>query len=67
MTMRLISNTGQSFSQEEAIDLMLLLSSTDANSAKKWKGFHNSLSKDKLAVDCDEYWKDWLNQIKSFC
>ena len=65
--MILISNTGQSFSQEEARDLMLLLSSTDANSEKKWKGFYNSLSKDKLEVDCDEYWKDWLNQIKSFC
>ena len=65
--MILISNTGQSFSQEEAIDLMLLRSSTDANSEKKWKGFYNLLSKDKLEVDCDEYWKDRLNQIKSFC
>ncbi len=46
--MILISDTGQSFSQEEAIDLMLLPCSTDANSEKKWKGFYNSLSKDKL-------------------
>ena len=64
--MILISNTGQSFSQEEVIDLMLLLSSTDANSEKKWKGFYNSLSKDKLEVEWNEYWKDCLNQIKSF-
>ena len=65
--MILISNTGQSFSQEEAIDLMLLLSSTDSNSEKKWKGFYNSLSKDKLEVDCAKHWIDLLNQLKSFC
>ena len=65
--MILRSNTGKSFSKKEAIDLMISLSSTDANSEKKWKGFYNSLSKEKLEVDCNEYWKDWLNQIKSFC
>ena len=53
-----ISNAGKSFSKEEAIDLMVSLSSTDANSEKKWKGFYNSLSKDKLEFDCDEYWQD---------
>ena len=53
-----ISNTGKSFSKEEAIDLMVSLSSTDANSEKKWKGFYNSLSKAELEVEWNEYWED---------
>ena len=38
------SNNGKFFSKEEAIDLMVSLSATDANSEKKWRGFYNSLS-----------------------
>tara|TARA_Y100000766_G_C18398851_1_gene361757 strand:+ start:162 stop:332 length:171 start_codon:yes stop_codon:yes gene_type:complete len=52
------SNKGQSFSLEEAIDLMVSLSATDANSEKKWRGFYNSLSKSELQDEWDEYWKD---------
>ncbi len=52
------SNKGQSFSQEEAIDLMVSLSATDANSERKWKGFYNSLSKTELESEWNEYWKD---------
>jgi len=51
------SNIGRSFSKEEAIDLMVSLSATDANSEKKWKGFYNSLSMTELQEEWDEYWK----------
>ena len=53
-----ISNTGKSFSKEEAVDFMASLSSTDVNSEKKWKGFYNSLSKTELEAEWDEYWKN---------
>ena len=56
--MRFISNTGKFFSKDEAIDLMVALSATDANSEKKWKGFFNSLSKAELEVDWNEYWEN---------
>ena len=47
------SNKGKTFSQEEAIDLMVSLSATDINSERKWKGFYNSLSLDTfLFVSC---------------
>ena len=55
--MRFISNTGKFFSKDEAIDLMVSLSATDANSEKKWKGFFNSLSKPELEAQLDQYWK----------
>jgi len=42
------SNQGKSFTKEEAIDLMVSLSATDANSEKKWRGFYNSLSMSEL-------------------
>jgi len=42
------SNKGKSFSKAEAIDLMVSLSSTDANSEKKWRGFYQSLSTTEL-------------------
>ena len=52
------SNTGRFFSKKEAIDLMVSLSATDANSEKKWKGFFKSLSKSELEAEWNEYWKD---------
>ena len=52
------SNKEKYFSEEEAINLMFSLSSTDANSEKKWRGFYNSLSKTELEEEWDEYWKD---------
>ena len=51
------SNNGKSFSKEVAIDLMVSLSATDANSEKKWRGFYNSLSNSELQEEWDEYWK----------
>jgi len=52
------SYKGKYCSEEEAIDLMVSLSATDANSEKKWKGVYNSLSKTELEGEWDEYWKD---------
>ncbi len=52
------SNKGKSFNQAEAIDLMVSLSSTDANSEKKWRGFYNSLSITELQDEWDHHWKD---------
>ena len=52
------SNKEKYFSEEAAINLMVSLSATDANSEKKWRGFYNSLSKTELEEEWDEYWKD---------
>jgi hypothetical protein len=49
---------GKFFTNEGAIDLMVSLSATDANSEKKWKGFYNSFSKAELEAEWHEYWKD---------
>ena len=51
------SNKGTSFSEEEAIKMMVSLNPTDANSEKKWRGFFNSLSQAELKDEWDEYWK----------
>ena len=51
------SDKGKSFTKEEAIDLIVSLSSTDANSEKKWRGFYNSLSQTELQDEWDENWK----------
>tara|TARA_B100000700_G_scaffold187753_1_gene206863 strand:+ start:102 stop:272 length:171 start_codon:yes stop_codon:yes gene_type:complete len=51
------SNKGKLFTKEQAIDLMVSLSATDANSEKKWKGFYNSLSLTELQKEWDEHWK----------
>ena len=57
--MRMIfeSDKGKSFSQEQAINLMVSLSATDANSEKKWRGFYNSLSQSELKNEWDEHWQ----------
>ena len=47
------SNKEKYFSKIEAIDLMVSLSATDANSEKKWRGFYNSLSKTELEEEWD--------------
>tara|TARA_B100001029_G_C14582072_1_gene194511 strand:- start:299 stop:469 length:171 start_codon:yes stop_codon:yes gene_type:complete len=52
------SNQGKSFSQDQAIDLMVLLSATDTNSERKWRGLYNSLSKAELEAEWDELWKN---------
>ena len=51
------SNNGTPFSKEEAIDLMVSLSATDANSEKKWRGFYNSLSITELQDEWEDHWK----------
>ena len=34
-----------------------VMSATDANSEKKWRGFYNSLSQTELQDEWDEYWR----------
>ena len=51
------SDKGKSLTKEEAIDLMVSLSATDANSEKKWRGFYNSLSISELQEEWNECWK----------
>ena len=51
------SDQGKSFTKDEAIDLMVSLSATDANSEKKWRGFYNSLTQTELQDEWCEYWK----------
>ena len=51
------SNNEKSFTKNEAIELMVSLSATDANSEKKWRGFYNSLSQRELYDEWAEYWK----------
>ena len=53
------SHDGKPFNQEQAIDLLVSLVATDANSEKKWRGFYNSLSSTELQVEWDEYWESW--------
>jgi len=55
--MILKSNTGKPFTKAEAIELMLSLSGTYANSEKIWRGFHNSLWQRELQCQWEEYWK----------
>ena len=42
------SDDGKPFNQEQAIDLLVSLVATDANSEKKWRGFYNYLSNTEL-------------------
>ncbi len=49
------SNKGKSFIQEEVIDLMVSLISTDVNSEKKWRGFYNSLSITEFQDEWDDH------------
>ena len=51
------SDKGKPFTKEEAIDLMVSLSATDANSEKKWRGFYNSLSHTELEGEWDAHWR----------
>ena len=58
------SDKGKTFIKEEAIDLMVSLSATDANSEKKWRGFYNSLSQIEMQCDWNEYWTTWVLEGK---
>ena len=55
--MKYKSNKGKSFSKEDAIDLMVSLSSTDANPEKNWRGLYHSLSQTEFQDEWDEYWR----------
>ncbi len=54
--MNIKSQDGKIFNQQQAIDLLVSLVATDANSEKKWRGFYNSLSNTELQDEWDEYW-----------
>tara|TARA_Y100001968_G_C19404948_1_gene743124 strand:- start:327 stop:536 length:210 start_codon:yes stop_codon:yes gene_type:complete len=51
------SDKEKAFTKEEAINLMVSLSATDANSEKKWKGFYISLSQAEFQAERNEYWQ----------
>ena len=51
------SHDGKPLNQEQAIDLLVSLVATDANSEKKWRGFYNSLSSTELQDEWDDHWK----------
>ncbi len=57
MKMIFKSEKGKSFTQEEAINLLVSLNATDFNSEKKWRGFYNSLSMSELQQEWNECWK----------
>ena len=56
------TNNGKLFKKKQAIDLMVSLNATDANSDKKWRGFYNSLSISELKEEWDEYWENLGNE-----
>ena len=51
------SNKRKYFTKNKAIDLMVYLSATGANSEKRWRGLHNSLSQRDLQGHWAEYSK----------
>ncbi len=57
LEMEFNSNKGTSFSEDEAINMMVSLNATDANSEKKWRGFYNSLSQTELKDEWNDYWQ----------
>ena len=66
LLLKMISKTHneKSFTQVEAIELLVSLIAIDANSEKEWRGFYNFLLQIEFQVKWDEDWKDQLNQIK---
>ena len=50
------SDDGKSFNQEQAIDLLVSLVATNANSEKKWRRVYNSLSSTELKGEWDYCW-----------
>ena len=54
--MELKSLSGRIFTQQQAIDLMVSLVASDANSDKKWRGFYNSLSPTELQQEWNDHW-----------
>ena len=54
--MELKSLSGRVYSEEQAIDLLVSLVASDANSDKKWRGFYNSLPSAELRQEWDDHW-----------
>ena len=48
--------SGRVFSEQQAIDLLVSLTASDANSEKKWRGFYNSLSPAELQQEWNDHW-----------
>ena len=56
MHMEFKTLSGRAFSEQQAIDLLVSLTASDANSEKKWRGFYNSLSLAELQQEWNEHW-----------
>ena len=50
------SPSGKTYSEEQAIELLVSLFATDANSEKKWRGFYNSLTSKQLIEEWKQHW-----------
>ena len=56
MHMEFKTLSGRVFSEQQAIDLLVSLTASDANSEKKWRGFYNSLSLAELQQEWNDHW-----------
>ena len=56
MHMEFKTLSGRVFSEQQAIDLLVSLTASDANSQKKWRGFYNSLSPAELQQEWNDHW-----------
>ena len=56
MHMEFKTLSGRVFSEQQAIDLLVSLTASDANSDKKWRGFYNSLSLAELQQEWNNHW-----------
>ena len=55
------SLSGLVFSEQQAIDLLVSLVASDANSEKKWRGFYKSLSPAELQQEWNNHWSSNWN------
>ena len=56
MHMEFKTLSGRVFSEQQAIDFLVSLTASDANSEKKWRGFYNSLSSAELQQEWNDHW-----------
>ena len=56
MHMEFKTLSGRVFSEQQAIDLLVSLMASDANSEKKWRRFLNSLSPAELQQEWNDHW-----------
>ena len=56
MHMEFKTLSGRVLSEQQAIDLLVSLTASDANSEKKWRGFYNSLSHAELQHEWNDHW-----------